>query len=746
MKYLFCFLPSELPYRCLECSIGFKLKVHLNKHNLYRHSDVYKCECSTCGKRFKDTSALRLHERTHSTSRPFPCSRCLKSFKTRENLWGHQNRGPCSAAVINLSPGQDTKLQSGKLVAFRLASDSPYNSFTIKGNTVCGNVNEVISQNSHQITRISDTAKAISNVKSRKRNKNDADRVRNTYAVSGNGSENSNAVSEVSEVQTNRRLSADRTESDSRVYVFDHDCVEEHVVETETEENHRDEFKQQFQKATSEYAPFLKSNPVSHSQIFTSNPLLCANDLQNMHSALPSDILNKLPSACNQDCNTSLHPAFSGAPLQPLLSSAIHSQFYSTAALAPYLYPPLGALNNVPCLPAQGGEVYMLLNSQSIAQLLALSQMSTAQIGALMASCGGLGNLLPAFTPTQQLAVKTECSTSGFDHQAPITAAQVKQESCSHTNNLESPKLSLKQTCKNEPNSADVFSKVRSLTSSQLSSICQNASLLGNMSIPTYLQAVENSNFLIKNETPNFQHYATSSAITNQTFPFSLLPSQNSNETVSQSSCQGFGKITAAHTDIYQPSLSCKMSPLSNEIKYTEEETSQPQNSLAEKPITSEKNSKINFQSLEYSASLPAASSGNEPGLVGSVPNLQACATSVISTFTGKLSTGSATTGIISPAVLQPHGFLPGGNLPTTHGSLRLPTAIVAPIQRDTPEWHASSAKRYLPPFESFAPLRLPTDAVTSASVDMASSSAQAVSSEAVDVVPSTVEYMEISD
>jgi len=35
------------------CDIGFKLKVHLKKHNLYRHSEEYPCECSICGKRFK---------------------------------------------------------------------------------------------------------------------------------------------------------------------------------------------------------------------------------------------------------------------------------------------------------------------------------------------------------------------------------------------------------------------------------------------------------------------------------------------------------------------------------------------------------------------------------------------------------------------------------------------------------------------------------------------------------------------
>lgn len=82
------------PYRCQLCDVGFKLKVHLKKHNLYRHNTDYPCRCGVCGKPFKDSSAVRLHERIHSTARPFQCA-CGKSFKTRENLWGHRHRRPC---------------------------------------------------------------------------------------------------------------------------------------------------------------------------------------------------------------------------------------------------------------------------------------------------------------------------------------------------------------------------------------------------------------------------------------------------------------------------------------------------------------------------------------------------------------------------------------------------------------------------------------------------------------------------
>ena len=45
-----------------------------------------------CGKRFKDSTAVRAHERTHSDARPYACPRCDKTFKTSECLWHHENR------------------------------------------------------------------------------------------------------------------------------------------------------------------------------------------------------------------------------------------------------------------------------------------------------------------------------------------------------------------------------------------------------------------------------------------------------------------------------------------------------------------------------------------------------------------------------------------------------------------------------------------------------------------------------
>ena len=100
------------PYACVHVSTRVLTHVpmytpsvvcrryHLKKHQLFKHSTELREECRVCGKRFKDSTAVRAHERIHSDVRPYVCRRCGKAFKTSECLWHHENRSKtCGVAL-----------------------------------------------------------------------------------------------------------------------------------------------------------------------------------------------------------------------------------------------------------------------------------------------------------------------------------------------------------------------------------------------------------------------------------------------------------------------------------------------------------------------------------------------------------------------------------------------------------------------------------------------------------------------
>ena len=97
----------------------FKERYHLKKHVLFKHTDELREECRVCGKRFKDSTAVRAHERTHSDARPYACPRCDKTFKTSECLWHHENRSKtCGKSLGELPltsrPAVGTRARRGR--------------------------------------------------------------------------------------------------------------------------------------------------------------------------------------------------------------------------------------------------------------------------------------------------------------------------------------------------------------------------------------------------------------------------------------------------------------------------------------------------------------------------------------------------------------------------------------------------------------------------------------------------------
>jgi len=106
-------------FKCISMVCNrFKERYHLKKHVLFKHTSELREECRVCGKRFKDSTAVRAHERTHSDARPYACPRCDKTFKTSECLWHHENRSKtCGKSLGQLPvsrPGVGIKVRRGR--------------------------------------------------------------------------------------------------------------------------------------------------------------------------------------------------------------------------------------------------------------------------------------------------------------------------------------------------------------------------------------------------------------------------------------------------------------------------------------------------------------------------------------------------------------------------------------------------------------------------------------------------------
>lgn len=77
-------------HQCDQCDEVFTQRKYLRTHKVRRHKEKrFKCEVETCAKEFSFPYAFRRHMAVHADERPFICSVCGNSYRTKTYLKSH---------------------------------------------------------------------------------------------------------------------------------------------------------------------------------------------------------------------------------------------------------------------------------------------------------------------------------------------------------------------------------------------------------------------------------------------------------------------------------------------------------------------------------------------------------------------------------------------------------------------------------------------------------------------------------
>ncbi|XP_038607956.1 uncharacterized protein LOC119932902 [Tachyglossus aculeatus] len=80
---------GEKPFTCPSCGRGFSRCSSLQRHQ-HVHTGEKPYECPSCGKSFSRNSNLDRHQRIHTGEKPYRCPSCGKGFGDSANLFRHQ--------------------------------------------------------------------------------------------------------------------------------------------------------------------------------------------------------------------------------------------------------------------------------------------------------------------------------------------------------------------------------------------------------------------------------------------------------------------------------------------------------------------------------------------------------------------------------------------------------------------------------------------------------------------------------
>ncbi|XP_046428495.1 zinc finger protein OZF-like isoform X1 [Neodiprion fabricii] len=80
---------AQIVYSCDECDYKSLHKVNIGLHQKRHHWKDYSVFCEICEKGFIAQGELKAHLISHEVARPFACTTCGKSFKSKDHVKGH---------------------------------------------------------------------------------------------------------------------------------------------------------------------------------------------------------------------------------------------------------------------------------------------------------------------------------------------------------------------------------------------------------------------------------------------------------------------------------------------------------------------------------------------------------------------------------------------------------------------------------------------------------------------------------
>ena len=134
---------------CKQCGKTFSSKTELSKHVQDAHTQAL-LPCIHCGKNFSSPVILGLHMRgahpIHDKvgKREFPCSQCVKSYKTKDHLRRHLNKEHCNTNVKVEAPTnkstsmeKETSFKKETFIKKETSMKKDANTSVVKGEFTC---------------------------------------------------------------------------------------------------------------------------------------------------------------------------------------------------------------------------------------------------------------------------------------------------------------------------------------------------------------------------------------------------------------------------------------------------------------------------------------------------------------------------------------------------------------------------------------------------------------------------------